>query len=73
MDYLVNEGYPAAARKFATEANLYPAMGDYSDIEDRMEIKGAILAGNIQVAIEKLNELNCNVSILPAHTTLSPL
>jgi len=70
MDYLVNEGYPAAARKFATEAGLYPAMGNHSDIEDRMEIKSAILAGNIQVAIEKLNELNCNVSIPVHHTSL---
>jgi len=73
MDYLVNEGYPAAARKFATEANLYPAMGDFSDIEDRMEIKSAILAGNIQVAIEKMNELNCNVSSTFHHKPLPSL
>ncbi|KAI9798043.1 MAG: hypothetical protein M1835_005046 [Candelina submexicana] len=57
MDYLVNEGYPAAARKFALEANIQPAE-DFESIQERVDIRNAIHRGDIQTAIESINELN---------------
>ncbi|KAL4980853.1 CTLH/CRA C-terminal to lish motif domain-containing protein [Aspergillus desertorum] len=56
MDYLVTNGYPAAAQKFALEANIQPV--DVESIQERVEIRTAIYSGNIQAAIEKINELN---------------
>ncbi|KAF2423567.1 hypothetical protein EJ08DRAFT_652692 [Tothia fuscella] len=57
MDYLIKEGYPDSARKFAMEANIKQKPDDES-IRTRVEIKHAIQSGNIQSAIEKINELN---------------
>ncbi|PWY82183.1 CTLH domain-containing protein [Aspergillus heteromorphus CBS 117.55] len=57
MDYLITNGYPAAAMKFAVEANIQPR-ADFESIQERVEIRTAIHSGNIQVAIEKINELN---------------
>ncbi|KAI9675877.1 MAG: hypothetical protein M1822_008886 [Bathelium mastoideum] len=57
MDYLINEGFPSAAKKFASEANIAPT-GDTESIQERVEIKNAIHAGDIQTAIEKINDLN---------------
>lgn len=57
MDYLISEGYPSAAQKFASEANIQPTSGVES-IQERVEIREAIYAGDIQTAIEKINELN---------------
>ncbi|KAI9845296.1 MAG: hypothetical protein M1838_001796 [Thelocarpon superellum] len=57
MDYLINEGYPSAARKFAFEANI-PTTEDLTSIQERVEIRNAIHGGDIQTAIEKINELN---------------
>ncbi|KAL4987636.1 CTLH/CRA C-terminal to lish motif domain-containing protein [Aspergillus falconensis] len=56
MDYLVTNGYPVAAQKFALEANIPPV--DVESIQERVEIRTAIYSGNIQFAIEKINELN---------------
>ncbi|KAL2800049.1 CTLH/CRA C-terminal to lish motif domain-containing protein [Aspergillus keveii] len=56
MDYLVTNGYPAAAQKFAHEANIQTV--DADAIQERVEIRTAIYSGNIQSAIEKINELN---------------
>ncbi|KAL4760533.1 uncharacterized protein BDW70DRAFT_137723 [Aspergillus foveolatus] len=56
MDYLVTNGYPAAAQKFALEANIEPV--DVDSIRERVDIRTAIYSGNIQTAIEKINELN---------------
>ncbi|KAJ0417010.1 CTLH/CRA C-terminal to lish motif domain-containing protein [Aspergillus carlsbadensis] len=56
MDYLVTNGYPAAAQKFAHEANIQTV--DAEAIHERVEIRTAIYSGNIQSAIEKINELN---------------
>lgn len=66
MDYLINEGYPSAAKRFAMEANLKPAE-EFGSIQERVEIRNAIHAGDIQVAIEKVNELNPQVSNTPFH------
>ncbi|KAL8840713.1 MAG: hypothetical protein Q9170_001231 [Blastenia crenularia] len=57
MDYLISEGYPSAAQKFASEANIQPTTG-LDSIKERVEIREAIHAGDIQTAIERINELN---------------
>lgn len=61
MDYLISEGYPSAAQKFALEANIQPQV-DVESIRERVEIRNAIYGGDIQSAIEKINELNPQVS-----------
>ncbi len=61
MDYLVTNGYPAAAQKFALEANIQQV--DVESIQERVEIRTAIYSGNIKAAIEKINELNPQVRI----------
>jgi len=61
MDYLVNEGYPIAAKKFAVEANIPPPSASAETIKERVEIRNAILGGQIQTAIEKVNDLNPQV------------
>jgi hypothetical protein len=58
MNYLVVEGYQSAARKFAQEADLSDDMFDMDSIHDRMVIKSLIQAGQIQRAIEKINDVD---------------
>lgn len=60
MDYLITNGYPAAAKKFAVEANIQ-IRTDLDTIQERVDIRTAIHSGNIQVAVEKINELNPQV------------
>lgn len=62
MGYLISEGYPEAAKKFATEANIQQSQGDTDYIQDRVEIRNAILAGDIETAIERINDLTPEVS-----------
>ncbi|KAJ5504523.1 LisH dimerization motif subgroup [Penicillium fimorum] len=57
MDYLITNGYPAAANKFAAEANIQ-LRTDLEAIQERVEIRTAIHSGNIQAAVERINELN---------------
>ncbi|OQE19010.1 hypothetical protein PENSTE_c016G06675 [Penicillium steckii] len=57
MDYLITNGYPSAAKKFAVEANIQ-LRTDLDSIQERVEIRTAIHSGNIRLAIEKINELN---------------
>ncbi|KAJ5762156.1 uncharacterized protein N7511_005538 [Penicillium nucicola] len=57
MDYLITNGYPAAANKFAVEANI-KLRTDLESIQERVEIRTAIYSGDIQSAVEKINELN---------------
>ena len=67
MDYLVSEGYPGAAEKFALETNL--SQGETFDIQsirERVEIRNAILSGRIEVAVELLNNDETLVSSLPS-------
>ena len=64
MDYLVNEGYPEAASKFASEAKMAIAT-DFDNICDRVQIRDAIHSGDMQAAIEKINELDPQVRPLP--------
>ena len=60
MDYLINEGYPSAALKFAAEANIR-LHADADGIQQRVDIRNAIQAGDIQLAIELINEMNPQV------------
>lgn len=60
MNYLIIEGYQSAAVKFAQEANIVPQV-DLESIEERVEIRNAIQCGDIQAAIERINELNPEV------------
>ncbi|KAL8747387.1 MAG: hypothetical protein Q9190_000733 [Brigantiaea leucoxantha] len=60
MDYLISEGYPSAAQKFALEANIQPRV-EVDSIRERVDIRNAIYGGEIQSAIEKINELNPQV------------
>lgn len=57
MDYLVSEGYSKAAEKFAKEANIQLPLEEES-IQSRVEIRGAIHAGDINTAIIKINDLD---------------
>lgn len=65
MDYLVNEGYPRAAEKFAQETSMQPA--DFESIHQRVGIRNAIHAGDIETAIGLINECNVQVSNLHLH------
>jgi hypothetical protein len=67
MDYLVAEGYPGAAEKFAQETSLCkPA--DVESITARVDVRKAIHAGQIDQAISLINEIDAQVS-----TRCSPL
>lgn len=68
LDYLTMEGYPNAAAKFSKEANLAPHQ-DIASIKARQDIQTCIYSGNIQSAIETLNELDPEVSSLSALPT----
>lgn len=63
LDYLTMEGYPLAAAKFSKEANLSPRQEDPA-IKARQQIRNSIHQGNIQEAIEALNELDPQVCFL---------
>lgn len=62
MDYLVMEGYPVAAQNFAMEANIQPN-ASVESIQERVEIRKLIYRGDIETAIERINELNSQVSL----------
>lgn len=64
MDYLITNGYPAAAKKFAVEANIQ-LRTNLEAIQERVEIRTAIHSGDIQSAVEKINELNPQVRNFP--------
>jgi len=57
MDYLVLEGYQAAAEEFSKEANVIPPV-DFNSIETRMTIREAVQRGDVEEAIELVNDLN---------------
>ena len=68
MDYLVLEGYQAAAEEFSKEANVSPPV-DFSSIETRMTIREAVQRGDVEEAIELVNDLNPEVrNSLPSIT-----
>jgi len=60
MDYLVIEGYREAAEQFSRESGLQPTI-DLQSIEHRMNIRNAIQRGDIEEAIERVNDLNPDI------------
>ena len=62
MDYLVSEGYPVAAQNFALEANIQPN-ASVESMQERVEIRNLIYSGEIETAIERINELNPQVRL----------
>ncbi|KAB2026805.1 hypothetical protein ES319_D06G246700v1 [Gossypium barbadense] len=57
MNFLVTEGYAEAVAKFRMETGTEPDM-DVAMIMDRMAVKEAVQCGNVEDAIEKVNDLN---------------
>lgn len=57
MNFLVTEGYVEAAEKFRVESGTEPDI-DLATITDRMAVKKAVQSGNVEDAIEKVNDLN---------------
>ncbi|GMN50871.1 hypothetical protein TIFTF001_020019 [Ficus carica] len=57
MNFLVTEGYVEAAEKFRMESGTEPDI-DIATITDRMAVKKAVQCGNVEDAIEKVNDLN---------------
>ncbi|TYH53287.1 hypothetical protein ES332_D09G089400v1 [Gossypium tomentosum] len=57
MNFLVTEGYVEAAEKFQMESGTEPDI-DLATITDRMAVKKAVQSGNVEDAIEKVNDLN---------------
>ena len=60
MDYLIKEGYPSAAEKFAMEANIEQPSDD-SSIVYRVQISNAIHRGDLEKAIELIGEVSPEV------------
>lgn len=61
MDYFVREGFPESANQFSREANIQPQI-DTATVQERVEIRNCIQAGQIQAAIEKIIALDPQVS-----------
>ncbi|KAG2220268.1 hypothetical protein INT45_009883 [Circinella minor] len=57
MNYLVIEGYKDAAEQFSLESGLEPTI-DLESIQERMEIRHAIQSGDVDTAIELVNDVN---------------
>lgn len=66
MDYLVSEGYPGAAAKFAQETNISQPF-DAEAIRDRVRVRTAIHAGKIDEAIDMINSIDPEVCHHPVH------
>lgn len=57
MNYLVTEGFVEAAQKFQEESGTEPDI-DLATITDRMAVRKAVQCGDVQDAIERVNDLN---------------
>ncbi|KAH7104286.1 CTLH/CRA C-terminal to lish motif domain-containing protein [Auriculariales sp. MPI-PUGE-AT-0066] len=69
MDYLVIEGYRSAAEEFAREADVPgDQLPDFDGIASRMAVRDAVARGDVQEAIERVNDLN--PEILDTNPTL---
>lgn len=71
MNYLINEGYQAAALNFSKEAGIQPQV-DWNSMDERIHIRDDIHKGNIQSAIERINALYPQVSFLYIYLPKSP-
>jgi len=63
MNYLIIEGFKDAAEKFSQESGTKPPV-NLESIQDRMVVRTAIQRGQIEEAIERVNDLNPEVKIL---------
>lgn len=61
LDYLFVEGYKSTAENFARECGL-PDQCDLEGVDQRTAIRYAIHRGDIDAAIEQLNDLNSEVN-----------
>jgi len=57
MNFLVTEGYVEAARKFEEESGMLPDI-DLGTITERMAVRTAVQCGQVEDAIDKVNDLN---------------
>lgn len=57
MNFLVSEGFVDAAQKFQQESGTDPEV-DLASISERMAVRNAIQKGNVEEAIERVNDLN---------------
>ncbi|CAO3568497.1 unnamed protein product [Mortierella alpina] len=57
MNYLIIEGFKDAAEKFSQESGTKPPV-NLESIQDRMVVRTAIQRGQIEEAIERVNDLN---------------
>jgi len=60
MDYFVREGFPQSATQFSREANIDFQL-ETDTVQERVEIRNCIHAGNIQKAIENIIALDSQV------------
>lgn len=60
------QGYVDAARTFESESGTAPGV-QLSTIMDRMEIRKAVQAGQVEEAIDKVNDLNPEVRFSSQH------
>lgn len=66
LDYLFVEGYKSTAENFARESGGYDQC-DLEGVDQRTAIRYAIHRGDIDAAIEQLNDLNSEVSYIFLH------
>lgn len=57
------QGYVEAAQTFEKESGTQPGV-DLGAITDRMEIRKAVQSGNVEEAIERVNDLNPEVNLV---------
>ncbi|PSC71019.1 glucose-induced degradation 8-like protein [Micractinium conductrix] len=60
MNFLVTEGYVDAARVFERESGTAPGV-DLEQITDRTEIRRAVQSGDVEQAIERVNDLDPDI------------
>ena len=63
LDYLFVEGYKSTAENFARESKTYDEC-DLEGVDQRTAIRYAIHRGDIDAAIEQLNDLNSEVNFI---------
>lgn len=66
MNFLVTEGYVEAAETFEKESGTSPGV-DLSSIADRTAIRKAVQSGDVEDAIERVNDLNPEILEERAH------
>ncbi|KAE8806086.1 pg4 [Hordeum vulgare] len=69
MNFLVTEGLVDAAHRFRLESGTQPEI-DLATIIDRMEVKKAVQSGNVQEAVERINDLNPTVPFCPSFSQI---